>query len=189
MREYDNGSGSARDTTLVVFAVCGHPYGIPARQTREVLAWREPRPLPGAEAWIEGVLNLRGEIIPVCDLARALGLRTQGTDRGASVLIVEMEEGSGCVGFTVDEVRAVATCSTEDLVEAPGGRHPAMNGVVRMDGELVVILDPTLVLQGAASEIDVLDGELGDTPGRAEVEARTIEITPDMGTHQERNAA
>lgn len=189
MREYDNGSGSARDTTLVVFAVSGHPYGIPARQTREVLAWREPRPLPGAEAWIEGVLNLRGEIIPVCDLARALGLRAPRTDRGSSVLIVEMDEGSGCVGFTVDEVRAVATCSTEDLVEAPGGRHPAMNGVVRMDGELVVILDPTLVLRGAGSETVDLESERVDAPRRAEVETGSTETTPDMGAHEERNAA
>jgi purine-binding chemotaxis protein CheW len=143
---------TSSSTVAVVFVVAGHPYAVPALHTREVLGWRAPRELPGADPWIEGVINLRGEIVPVCDLAHALGMRSAHThSEGSSIIIVETGESASSVGFTVDEVRAVVSFRAQDIVEAPGIDHPAMAGIIRVGEELVVMLDPQQALAGAGA--------------------------------------
>jgi chemotaxis signal transduction protein len=149
--------GGEQESAIVVFVVAGHPYGVPTTTTREVVAWRQPRPLPGAAPWIEGVINLRGEVIPVCDLAVALGVG----ERGALTLdtaIVIVEVRGEWVGLTVDQVRSVAAITSEDVVERAGITHPAMAGIVEIDEELLVLLDAAEAVGGAESLGDLLVG-------------------------------
>ena len=61
--------------TLGAFRVGGSLYAIEVAQLREVVKWQAPTPLPLAPRLIEGVIDLRGAVVPVVDLGRALGGR------------------------------------------------------------------------------------------------------------------
>lgn len=161
---------SRGDTTVVVFAVADDLYAIPAACTREVMQWRQPRKLPGAPAWVEGVVNLRGSIIPVCDLANALNLRSERVrTEETSIIIVEAGANGECAGFTVDEVRAVTEYGADDIVDTTDADYPAMAGIVRAgeNDELVVILDIQRALAGATTFIAQALGSVTDLDAAA----------------------
>lgn len=177
----------ASSTSIVVFAVHGELYGFETTQTREVIQWMEPRSLPGAESWVQGVINLRGEIIPVCDLAWALGLdRAPGAaadaplsepadpetdrdgdreqDRDRTIIIAEADGVS--VGYTADAVRSVVVVAREDFVEMPATAHPAMRNLIELEDQLIVLLDPTHVLDGSrVADHNAQRGRAGAPPG------------------------
>lgn len=148
-------TSSKRDITVVVFAVAGDLYAIPASCAREVMLWQQPRKLPGSPSWVEGVVNLRGSIIPVCDLAQALGLRTERPRTEDTSIVIVSVEGGESAGFTVDAVTAVTSYRPEDIVDAPDASHPAMSGIVRTGDDLVVLLDVDHALEGASALMDL----------------------------------
>src|SRR4051812_49893647 len=59
---------------LVIFSLHGEQYALPITTVQEIIRHTEPRSLASSTPWIKGVINLRGKIIPVCDLAGRLGL-------------------------------------------------------------------------------------------------------------------
>jgi purine-binding chemotaxis protein CheW len=147
----------AAHEAIVIFTVASHPYAVPTARTREVVAWRAARPLPGAPSWVEGVINLRGQIIPVCDLAAALGVGERGTPTLDTSIII-IERGTECIGFVVDAVRAVTPMGSDAVVEAGASHHPAVTGIIRREGELIVLLDADVaVAESAAFGIANLD--------------------------------
>jgi chemotaxis signal transduction protein len=95
------------------------------------------------------VINLRGEIIPVCDLSLALGL-TASVDRAQ---IVICDTATDSVGFVVDEVLAVTTIEMDDLVAPASMSHPAMSGVIELDGALVMLLSLDDAVGGWVSDV------------------------------------
>jgi purine-binding chemotaxis protein CheW len=106
---------------------------------REIIPARRPTRLPGAGTYVAGLVNVRGTIVTVIDLAARLAdVPAKGT--GSIVLI---EHGAKLVGVAVDEVldvRRTAELELETEAEAlvPGG---AMRAVGRLDGEVVALLD------------------------------------------------
>ena len=61
---------------LVIFSLGSEEYALPITRVQEIIRYTEPRIVASQTAWIRGVINLRGKIVPVCDLAERLGLRT-----------------------------------------------------------------------------------------------------------------
>ena len=68
---------STAETTrqLVIFSLGSEEYALPITRVQEIIRYTEPRMVASRTAWIRGVINLRGKIVPVCDLAERLGLR------------------------------------------------------------------------------------------------------------------
>jgi chemotaxis signal transduction protein len=150
--------------TIVVFDVCGHPYALDTEHVREVTAWQDPRPLPGSSECIEGVVNLRGEVIPVCDLARSLGVGRRGAPTLETAVVICQVDGEGWVGFVVDSVRAVQPLGAADHVDSETRHHPAIEGIVRgADDDLVVLLRPCRELAGGLEDLDGLIAALGQS--------------------------
>lgn len=137
------------DMQIVVFRVGVEQYALPTTAAREVINYEMPRRLPGADPWVEGVINLRGEIIPVCNLMRALGTAADCEDAVSAhskTIICDSEAGS--VGLVVDEVTAVLTITPNELDRPSSMSHPALVGVIRLDDTLVVLLELEHVLSG-----------------------------------------
>jgi purine-binding chemotaxis protein CheW len=128
----------------VVFRIARERYALPTSTAREVIAYEQPRRLPGAEAWVEGVLNLRGEIVPICDLMVALGL---GSVQQREQIVV-CDTASGSVGIIVEEVSSVVALAAGSMSQPETLRHPALAGLVQLAGELVVLLDLDAALGG-----------------------------------------
>ena len=128
---------------LACFELRGRSCALDVAQIREVVRWRAPTPLPGAPPLIDGVIELRGAMVPVVDLGRALGGGSLEPDAQTRILLVEADEL--VVGFAVDaahSVRAVDAALLSDLpaLASQTGYEMARALVRRDEGEPMVLL-------------------------------------------------
>ncbi|MCG0238028.1 MAG: chemotaxis protein CheW [Firmicutes bacterium] len=128
---------------VVVFRVGEGFYAVPIGQVREVVAWTRPMPLPGSPPHVEGVLSLRGEVIPVVDLSRRFGRTRSVPDAQSRILVVEI--AGQVAGVVVDAVTEVLTLADGALQPvAPAFRNPddpLVVGVFHRGDDLVVLVD------------------------------------------------
>ena len=131
---------------LLLFAVAGTVYGCDISAVREIVPIRHATRLPGAPAYVRGLINLRGAIVTVIDLAARLA----GAAAAPEGSVVLAEYGTKHVGLAVDEVRDVQILSPDRFEPATG--DVARGGIVRGLGHLadgvVIVLDvPAVVRQ------------------------------------------
>lgn len=130
---------------LVVFALGDEEYGLPITQVQEIIRFSEPRTIPNPHASIRGVINLRGRIIPVCDLKLQLDVHAAAV-ADADCKIVIVESAAGSAGLVVDDVNEVMTITEEQIEEEAGSREGYLHGIAKVDERLIVLLDaPGLV--------------------------------------------
>ncbi|MFZ5827196.1 MAG: chemotaxis protein CheW [Bacillota bacterium] len=144
------------DQQMVVFAVGRQEYAVPITVVKEVQAWTMPTPVPEAPPIVEGVIDLRGEIIPVVDLGRRF--RTERRNQGEDARIMVMELQGRHAGWIVDEVVEVHT-PAPGAVSPPSpllmnmaavASDPVVSGILKIgDNRLVVVLDAPRVLEAA----------------------------------------
>jgi purine-binding chemotaxis protein CheW len=132
---------------LVVFSLGEEEYALPITQVQEIIRYTEPRAVASEEAWIEGVISLRGKIIPVCNLAERLGLSTERVDNAKIVIV---ETGGGTAGVIVDEVEEVLTVEEEQLDAVPGAGSDFIEAVAKIGDRLVVLLNSDGIFAGAS---------------------------------------
>lgn len=136
----------------VVFRLGGELYGVPVGEVREVVAVPAITPVPRAGSHIEGIINLRGNVVPVVSLHRLLGLPEPESYGGESRVVI-VERGGEPVGLLVDGVHAVLRLHVEDMAGGEfSGMREAVSGVARLgDGRLVLCLDLGALLSLAAA--------------------------------------
>ena len=126
---------------LVVFALGDGEWGIPISRVQEIIRYSAPRRLPDAPPSIEGVIDLRGRIVPVVDLRARFGLPDERPDDSK---IVVVEVGDDVMGIIVDEVAEVLTVGT-DRAETPppiaASGAPYLESVIKVDERLLVVVD------------------------------------------------
>lgn len=125
---------------LVIFRLADRVFGIELGIVREIIPRRPATRLPGAPSWVPGLINVRGTIVTVIDLAA----RLTGAAAAADGSVVLVEQGTRVVGLAVDEVLDVQRTADAALVPGAGETLPA-GGVVsalgRMDDRVLVMLD------------------------------------------------
>jgi purine-binding chemotaxis protein CheW len=121
----------------------GRSYGIAVQSVREVLHHRPATRLPGAPAWVLGLINLRGVLVSVVDLAARLG-GAPLNHPGASIVLVEHDGRS--VGVAVAEVRDVAAVDAGGGMHDDAGADAIVQGVARVGDEIVALLDARAVI-------------------------------------------
>ena len=130
-------------TRTLLFRVGSRVYGCDIDCVREIIPWRAATRLPGAPAHVQGLVNLRGTIVTVLDLAARLEPDApvpEEAHAGRSIILVE--HGSRLVGAAVDEVMDVQGIAPEPVEEASGGaRGGLVRGLGHLEGEVVVLLD------------------------------------------------
>jgi purine-binding chemotaxis protein CheW len=110
-------SVAASSIGLGCFEVGGRIYALDVTQLREVLRWQPVTPLPGAPRLIEGVIDVRGAIVPVLDLGRVLGGEPVRAGSRARIAIAELD---GLVlGLGVDAAAGVIAVQAEALGDPP----------------------------------------------------------------------
>lgn len=130
----------------VVFVLGGDEYALPIGQVREVIAYTEPRSIASRVSWVRGVINLRGTILPVCDLSARLGRRPRDADDESRIIVVAGEDGSA--GLIVGDVREVITVAPEQLDRVKVTADPAVTAIAKLGERLVVLLDAPAALAG-----------------------------------------
>jgi purine-binding chemotaxis protein CheW len=130
----------------VVFTLAGDEYALPIGQVQEVIAYTEPRSIASRVSWVRGVINLRGTILPVCDLAARLGRRTRDAADETRIVVVSGDGGSA--GLIVGDVREVVTVAPEQLDRVRVTNDPAVTAIAKLGERLVVLLDAPAALAG-----------------------------------------
>ncbi len=111
--------------------------------------------VPGAPGIIKGVVELRGEVLPLVSLAEALGV---GADRGSGKVIVAHLNGMK-VGLLVEGVKGILRVREKDILPLEGmGSSPAFSEVIRQGDGFVLVLRPdSLMQQGEKSEEEIME--------------------------------
>jgi len=139
--------GTAERSQFLTFTLAGSACAIPILKVRELLPLGPITPLPSTPASIRGVIDLRGSVVPVVDLARKLGLGEAALTRAACVLVVEvaLAEGPLAMGILADVVHDVIDPPPDEISPppalGPGVRVDCLTGLARADGGLVLLLD------------------------------------------------
>ena len=129
---------------LVTFVVGTEEFAIPILSVREINRMMEITVVPHSPDFIEGVINLRGKIIPVMDLRKRFGGLEQTQDTSDSRIIV-VEVNRRVIGFTVDRVNEVLRINA-GIVDPPppmacGIDSDYVEGVGKLDGRLLILLN------------------------------------------------
>ncbi|HTZ47447.1 MAG TPA: chemotaxis protein CheW [Verrucomicrobiae bacterium] len=132
-----------KDCHLVGFRIGEETYGVPIASVREIVRVPEITAVPNAPEMIEGVINLRGKIIPVMDLRKRFGSAASSSDKKNRILVVELE--SRLLGLIVSSASEVLKIPPSEI-EAPGtvfaeGESSYVTGVGKLKGRLVILLD------------------------------------------------
>lgn len=127
---------------LACFEVAGHLYGIDVQQIREIVRWHETTPLPHAPALIEGVVDLRGAVLPVVDLGRALGGEPVRESSTARIVVLEVDDLA--LGLRVASALDVLSLDDSALEAPPAlaaqAGYDAVRAVVRRQGAPPVLV-------------------------------------------------
>jgi purine-binding chemotaxis protein CheW len=141
------GSGG-EERQLVVFQLGAELYGVEIARVHEIIRLQAVTRVPRAPAFVEGVINLRGKVIPVVDLRRRFGLPSAEHTRASRIVVVEI--GDQVVGTIVDGVSEVLRVNTA-IVEPPspvvaGVDSEYLHGIARLPDRLVILLDLDRIL-------------------------------------------
>jgi purine-binding chemotaxis protein CheW len=127
----------------VTFRLDGEIYGINVMQVQEVLRYTEVAPVPGAPAYVLGIINLRGNVVTVIDTRNRFGLpSTEVTDQ-TRIVVIEAE--GHVVGILVDAVAEVVYLRQSEIESAPnvGNDDSAkfIQGVCNKNNELLILVE------------------------------------------------
>ncbi len=142
---------------IVTFQVGEEEYGLDIGSVAEVLRPFKITPLPRMPEFVEGVINLRGTIIPLVDMRRRFELATAGSDPKRMRMMITKgavsgEQGAGhrLLGLLVDGVREVLTVPKKQIEAAPeaarGTNADFVIGMGKMGDRLIILLDITRIL-------------------------------------------
>lgn len=139
---------TAEEIQLVVFSLGREEFGVEVTQVREIMRMEEITRMPKTPSFVEGIINLRGQIIAVIELGKRLNLEAAERSGETRIIVVEAEEIK--VGMIVDSVSEVLRVSAEALEPSPTLATDIsaafLQGVVKQDNRLIILLDLTKVL-------------------------------------------
>lgn len=125
------------------FEVSGECYAIDIALTREIRGWTEPSAMPNTPNYELGVINLRGEMLPLIDLAARLGLVSPEIHAGSVIIVAEVNNMA--VGLLVDSVSNIIALTRDDMRPPPdmanGGKHDYVSALTVVEEQMIRILD------------------------------------------------
>lgn len=129
---------------LVIFKLDEQEYGIDIFKVNEIVPYMNPTKIPNSPVYIEGVLNLRGHVIPIINLKEKFNIKNSGTDENTRIIVTNID--GNLAGFIVDEASEVITVekdSIEPISEIVSNiSKKYIKGVGNMDkGRMYILLD------------------------------------------------
>lgn len=133
---------------VVSFKLGSEEYGVEIAQVQEINRMVAVTHVPRAPQFMEGVINLRGQLIPIIDLRTRFGMQRIAATKSSRIVVTEI--GSKRVGIVVDSVSEVLNIPIENVEDAPemvaGVGTEYIQGVGKMGDRLIIMLDLTMVI-------------------------------------------
>lgn len=164
----DAGGNGNELLQLVSFHVGDEEFGLDILRVQEIIRIQPLTRVPNLPEYIDGVINLRGKVIPVIGLRKRLGLDKQTADKRTRIVVVDVH--GQVLGFVVDSVSEVLRIHTDTVEATPRlGKvdRDYISGVGKLDSRLLLLLDLEKLMNEA--EVDEAAAEHGLT--REQVEA------------------
>jgi len=159
-----------KEIQVVGFRIGRETFGLPISIVREIVRVPEITSVPNAPDYIEGVINLRGRIIPIVDLRKRFGEKSFEPNKRNRIVVVEID--TRAIGLIVNSASEVLRIPPSEIEEPHNvfteGELSYITGVGKLNGRLVILLDLNRILQ--RGELQRLD-EAADSS--AEVAAGT----------------
>ena len=139
--------GEAVAKQFLTFRIAHENYGLELSQTREIIEYSGITEVPLMPHFLRGVINLRGEVVPVIDLAVRLGRKPIEIQRRSCIIVVELTNSDQhhVLGLLADAVSEVIEMDDENIEDAPSFganiRAEFIQGIAKQGEEFVVLLD------------------------------------------------
>jgi len=128
---------------LVTFSIADEEFGVDILKVQEIIRTMEISKVPRSPDFVEGVINLRGKVIPIIDLRRRFGLAHKQHDKNTRIIVIEMTDVN--VGFVVDAVSEVRRIPAGTVDPPPpvvaGMDSEYICGVGKLEDSLLILLD------------------------------------------------
>jgi purine-binding chemotaxis protein CheW len=128
---------------LVTFSISDEEFGVDILKVQEIIRTMEISKVPRSPDFVEGVINLRGKVIPIIDLRRRFGLEYKEHDKDTRIIVIEIAEV--IVGFVVDAVSEVLRIPANTVEPPPpvvaGMDSEYISGVGKLENSLLILLD------------------------------------------------
>jgi len=138
-----------KELQVVGFRIGRETFGLPISIVREIVRVPEITSVPNAPDYIEGVINLRGRIIPVVDLRKCFGDKSFERDKKNRIVVVELS--SRAIGLIVNSASEVLRIRPSEIDEPHNvfkeGELNYITGIGKLHGRLVILLDLNKVLE------------------------------------------
>jgi purine-binding chemotaxis protein CheW len=147
---------------VVSFKLGSEEYGVDIAQVQEINRMVAVTHVPRAPQFMEGVINLRGQLIPIIDLRTRFGMPRAEHTKSTRIVVTEI--GAKRVGMVVDSVSEVLRLSTDQIEDAPemitGVDTEYIRGVGKIEDRLIILLDLAKIISGAEKrELDATEVE------------------------------
>jgi purine-binding chemotaxis protein CheW len=152
----------ADEEHLVIFTLGSENYGVDISEVWEINTMLDITRIPQSPDFIEGVINLRGQIVPVMDLRKRLGLAAKSYDRDTRIMVIQTLGNR--LGLIVDSVREVVKVS-QDVIEPPSQlttliEDNYLRGIAKQENYLIILLDVHRLLnENEQQEIEEIQGD------------------------------
>ena len=128
---------------IVCFKIGNEEYGIDILQVQEILKLPKVTKLPKSKAFIMGVIDLRGKVLPIVDLSRRFGIESNKSSENSRAIVVDISGKK--VGLGIDSVSHVIKVNTNDIEPPPpvvrGISGKYIVGIAKLENGFVVVLD------------------------------------------------
>ncbi len=128
---------------LVTFSLGSEEYAVDILKVQEINRMKEITRIPNAPSYVEGVINLRGKVMPVIDLRKKFGLESQENDAQSRIMIIDVQGMT--IGLVVDAVSEVLRIPSDIVDPTPPVASEAgtefITGIAKLEDRLIILLD------------------------------------------------
>ena len=133
----------------IVVKIGSEQYGIDISYIDNIVRMQKITRVPKIQTYFKGVINLRGEIVPVMSVRKKMNLDDDVITNASRIIILKLEE-KGTIGIIVDEVKEVVTLGTDEIDKASGstdGKAMFINGVGKHGDELISLFEISAIVE------------------------------------------
>lgn len=133
----------------IVVSIGNEQYGIDIGYVDNIVRMQKITRVPKAQHYFKGIINLRGEIVPVMSIRRKMGLEDDVITNASRIIILKIEE-KGSLGIIVDEVKEVVTLATDEIDKSAANSKNAkdnfINGIGKTGDSLVSLFEISAII-------------------------------------------
>ncbi|SHJ81108.1 chemotaxis protein CheW [Paramaledivibacter caminithermalis] len=138
----------------VIFKLGNEEYGVDIMKVKEISEFKDSTKVPNAPYFVDGIINLRGEIIPIINLKKRFNISIGDIDSDTRIIVININDKN--VGFVVDEASQVLRVNDEDIDAAPeiiaGVDRQYITGVGKVGEKIIILLDLERILTDEEKE-------------------------------------